>query len=96
MSLKDIINNIKLAYYQTTVETKDAFEKKPIEDKLKEMGISYVKGFNGHSYSYAIVGVKGGFNKLCDFLDWFKGDKKLKYTMAKHRWFKTPIYRFSR
>ncbi|MBP3826256.1 MAG: hypothetical protein ILA11_11065 [Butyrivibrio sp.] len=100
MSIKDIVNNIKLAYYKTCIETKDAFDKKRIEDKFKELGISYLTGFNDNAYQYVVVGVKGNKNdrldKLAEFLLWFKGDGKLKYKIGKHKWFRTKIYCFSR
>lgn len=103
--LKDFYYNIKFAIYRCSIEVKDPFARIEVEKKLKELGIEYLKGYTSFLglYSYGIIGVpgvRGGFKKkferIDEFLDWFKEGDKLRCFQAKNELFRTPMYGFYR
>ena len=105
MTVKDFYYNIKFAIYRCSFEVKDPFARREVEKKLEEMGIECLTGYTDFLglYSYAVVGVKGGGislkkkrDKVDEFLDWFKGDGKLKCFTSKNEIFRVPMYSFYR
>lgn len=75
MSIKDLINNIKFAYYHCCFEITNPFEKEETEKKLNECGIKVVKGYNNdmNATMYGVVGAKSTEGART-FLEWFKRD----------------------
>ena len=105
MTLRDFYYNIKFAIYRCSFEVRNPFAKKEVEDKLEEMGIECLTGYTDFLglYSYVVVGVDGcGISlkkrrdKIDEFLDWFKGDGKLKCFTSKNEIFRVPMYSFYR
>lgn len=93
MSFKTFIDNIGFARYHVCFETKDPYQKKELTDKMDEFGIKYSSGYMEMDgiYSYAVISVKGGKEKLMEFVDWFKKEHEWGYHITMHRWFKNDI-----
>lgn len=99
MSIKDIWTNIKLSYYGCCLVEKDPFLNSKLKEKLAEMNITYMYGYNEPMglYSYAITGVKGNKDEvLGELLEWFKGDSELKCFTTKNKLTRMITYNFMR
>jgi len=90
MKFKDLINNIRYAIIGVSIEITDPWQKKDVEQKMKENKITYVTGYNDYTrrYSYALIGGKS--KNITEFIKWFVSTD-YKYYYVPHAWFRTKL-----
>lgn len=93
MSFRDILDNVKFAYYGLAFEVKDPFNKKKLFDEFEKYGVTYADGYLDDYYSYAVTHINKSAKKNGGkLINWFKEnfpDWRFYYT--KHPIFRTTI-----
>ena len=90
MSLKDIIANIRYAAIGVSVEITDPWQKREVEQKMRENNITFATGYNEITKRYCYALLKGKKKNITDFIKWFVSTDYRYYEM-RHAIFKTKL-----